>query len=102
MAISRVNLTRRKRNFEKHYHSEERVLAVRSLGCLICGQEADNAHVKSKGSGGTYKDIVPLCWIHHNELHNKGETRFQNQYLLDLEKEAEKVSETLDNESEIC
>lgn len=41
----------------------------------------ENAHLKSKATGG--KDTFPLCTKHHNEIHNIGIVTFQRKYNID-------------------
>lgn len=55
---------------------------VRTRPCLICGQGDVHAHHVRMGShaglGTKPSDYlcVPLCFKHHDELHNKGEKTF--------------------------
>ena len=46
--------------------------------CVICGGEAVYHHIKSFGSGGLteIKNLIPLCTLHHNEIHTKGTVKF--------------------------
>ena len=84
-------------SFEHHYGSQERVEAVHRMRCLICFRlPSENAHVKSKGAGGTYKDIVPLCHRHHREQHQIGIATFSQKYDVNLATEAARVSLHLD------
>jgi hypothetical protein len=76
--IPRVNRQRRKSEFARCYHSKERVLFVKGLGCLVCtaiapifgivsAGESHNAHTSNEGKGrkGHYTTIIPLCASHH-------------------------------------
>jgi hypothetical protein len=50
--------------FARIYGSEERVLWVKSLPCLVCGKlPSDNHHIVNEGMGrkASYRLIVPLC-----------------------------------------
>lgn len=48
--------------------------------CAACGQWGvmDRAHIKSKGSGGTWEEsnIILLCRNHHIEQHKRGWREF--------------------------
>ncbi len=74
---------RRARLFERSFHSEERVLFIKSLPCEVTGRLSDtvvNAHTKSRGAGGTYKDIVPLSFRGHRDYDELGEEDFEARY----------------------
>lgn len=61
--------------------------------CIVCGHTpADRAHIKSKGSGGSWGDanIVPLCRAHHIQQHWKGWPEFVDLYP-DLKEHLEKM-----------
>lgn len=74
--IKKVNRKRRQSEFQRCYHSKERVLFVKGRGCLYCrmtfGQpvypNVHNAHTESGGSGrkAGYETIIPLCATHHS------------------------------------
>ena len=74
---------RRVRLFEKHFHSQERVLFFKSLPCEVTKRPSEtvvNAHMKSRGAGGTYKDIVPLAWDVHHDFDVIGESEFEQKW----------------------
>lgn len=74
---------RRDRRFEKHFHSKERVEFIKSLPCAVTGrksQSVHNAHMKSRGAGGTYKDVVPLSWDVHHDFDVMGEVEFERRW----------------------
>ena len=58
----------------KPYRSRKYLDYVNSLPCSICGGYSENHHIKSHGQGGTSKasDLftMPLCRLHHIELHS--------------------------------
>lgn len=64
---------------------------IRSLPCALRGHDAgicgpsEAAHVRSRGAGGTAKDLVPLCQRHHAEQHSMGILTFQEHYEIDLQ-----------------
>ena len=85
-------------SFDEQYGSRERVLWVKTLPCLVCGvSPSENAHVRTRGAGGTYKDIVPLCFTHHREIHSIGNDSFCRKYFLDLEMEAQLIEDMVNN-----
>lgn len=89
------NPKRRKENFKKYYGSIERVKIINNTPCLCCSSlPSDSAHVKSKASGGTFTDLIPLCRIHHAQLHNLGTRNFETLHdinLTELAKEFAKI-----------
>ena len=51
--------------------------------CLICGRsEADKHHWKTRKSGGSDDEwnLMPLCRMHHVEVHAIGATTFPKKY----------------------
>lgn len=51
--------------------------------CVVCGeQNADRAHIKSKGSGGSLDEcnIMHLCREHHSVSHGIGWKKFSEIY----------------------
>ena len=74
---------RRARLFERNFHSEERVRFIGCLPCEVTGRgflKRENAHMKSRGAGGTYKDIVPLYSIVHRDFDEMPESKFRERY----------------------
>lgn len=55
---------------------------MQSLPCHVTDKTGNvvNAHVKSRGSGGTYKDIVPLDWAVHTDFDTMPEDKFEQKY----------------------
>lgn len=52
-------------------------------------QVSDVAHVKTRGAGGEdIENIVPLCRLHHNELHQHGILTFEIRYNFDIRNQA--------------
>lgn len=57
--------------------------------CMLCGQPADEHHVDRVGMGRDRDEIeytgelLPLCRVHHTELHSTGDSAFRDKYLLD-------------------
>lgn len=43
------------------------------IPCLVCHRLPVQAHhVRTRGAGGTYRHLVPLCLDHHTQWHTKG------------------------------
>lgn len=68
--------------FARTFHSQERVAWIRSLPCALTGVqgESHNAHTKSRGSGGTYRHIVPLSFLAHRDYDELDKMRFSAKY----------------------
>ena len=52
---------------------------IRTLPCLICGWTAQAHHVIHRGANDGFRDdrtCVPLCVIHHAEVHYVGKKTF--------------------------
>ena len=68
---------------------------IREKPCIVCGlQPCDPDHLEARGMGGAnksgYKDYtcVPLCRVHHTERHQMGNYKFENNYNINLWKDA--------------
>lgn len=61
--IRKRNSARAKLAFLRNFHSVRRVNWIRSLACAFCGSRylVRNAHMTSRGAGGDYTRILPLC-----------------------------------------
>lgn len=70
---------------------------VRTLPCVVgvserfrfdgdpqCEGGMEASHVKSRGAGGTSKDLAPMCAKHHHRFHQWGRATFAATYNLDL------------------
>lgn len=56
---------------------------VRKRPCQVCNRRGVDAHhIKTKGSGGPDSEwnLLPLCRIHHSEVHQSGLDRFTQKY----------------------
>ena len=49
-----------------------------------CSGPIDPHHVRSRGAGGTARDLVPLCRIHHSMFHTFGRHTFDEKFGTDL------------------
>jgi hypothetical protein len=68
--------------------------------CAVCGQKAELHHVDAVGSGRNRKEIchigmrvLPLCRIHHTEIHKIGREDFLSRYILEPVKVDERIQE---------
>lgn len=69
--------------------------------CAVCGQKADLHHVERVGMGRDRREIchigmnaLPLCRVHHQEAHSKGDDAFCAAYHLEpvqIDREIAKV-----------
>lgn len=67
---------------------------IRQLNCCACGHTpSEPHHVRSRGAGGTSKDLVPLCGVCHRAVHSMGAETFQERMRIDLTAEAAKREE---------
>ena len=69
----------------------------RDQPCLVCGNRwrTEAHHVRTKGAGGKDSDCVPLCPYHHDKVHTMGRKTFEEEFLVDLTREAEKAAENV-------
>jgi len=72
--------------FRRNFHSVERILFIQDQPCELTGirfshlAAVHNAHAKTRGSGGTYKDIVPLCREAHRDFDEMRDDKFEEKY----------------------
>ena len=61
--------------FPGYDHAE----AIRAMPCSACSACAPSEphHVKSRGAGGKWSDMVPLCSDCHRRVHQHGRGRFE-------------------------
>lgn len=82
-----INRDRRGKLSLKQYGEDSFILWLHGLVCGIPGCEArdvEQAHAKSRGAGGTWRDSLPLCRAHHREQHQLGLLTFETKYGVDL------------------
>ena len=53
-----------------------------------CGGTMHAHHVVTRGSGGGDDNVVPLCGLHHDQIHRLGTLSFQRLYGVNLEEMA--------------
>lgn len=70
------------------HRSQEYMAFVRTLPCYICGNPETEAHHSEGGHSMAQKgddtSCVPLCHVHHAEIHQLGKRSFEEKYDLDL------------------
>ena len=96
--IKKVNPKRRKELFKRNFHSKERVEKINNMSCSVIGcknKNIANAHMKSRGAGGDYKSIIPLCHQHHQEEHQIGNGVFLRKYGINVKEKIKEVRELL-------
>lgn len=98
--VKPVNRERRSLYSEKHYGTEDFRAWFYGLSCVVPGCEAasvEMAHVKSRGAGGTWQDVVPKCHAHHREQHDIGILTWQQKHGLCLTTMAAEIQRAWDN-----
>ena len=64
---------RAQERFARHFGPEGYRAWLLTHSCAACGNSAtDQAHVRSRGAGGTWTDTVPMCRSCHVLQHTKG------------------------------
>ena len=71
----------------KRYVSLDYLNFIRQLPCCVCGKEGEPHHLKSRGSGGSDLESIPLCRKEHSEYHNWGPEKFSYLNQIDIYKE---------------
>lgn len=58
----------------KRTRSAAALKRTRLIPCLMCGGESQACHITSKGArgGDTDDNLLPMCFKHHREQHDKG------------------------------
>lgn len=80
------NPARLKRLKAEQYGGPEYLAYVTAQPCVVCRERPCEAcHRKSRGAGGTWRDLFPGCMRHHREQHDIGIASFEARYGLDLE-----------------
>ena len=69
---------------------------IKTQPCLIgvgCIGQIINHHTKTKGSGGSDREQVPLCGgRHHPEVHTIGRDTFQKKYNINFGEEIKRLN----------
>ena len=82
-----VNRERRSKLSLKQYGEDAFILWLHRLECAIpgChGRDVEQAHAKSRGAGGTWRDSLPMCRAHHRRQHAVGLLTFEQEVGIDL------------------
>ena len=60
--------------------------AVRKMPCCVTGEPGPSHphHVKTRGAGGKWSDMVPLSSKMHHAVHTLGRHTFEANYSVDL------------------
>ena len=90
--VNPVNRERKAANRIKHYTGgidyDTWIRRKRCVRCVALGRRQPTrtvaAHVKSKGAGGTWEDLIPLCFSCHLHQHACGIETFEAEIGIDL------------------
>jgi hypothetical protein len=92
--LRKANPKRKRVRFARAYRSEAYLAHIQRMPCAICDAlPSEAAHVRSRGAGGTWEDLVPLCRDHHREQHQVGIQTFQRVHGIDLVELADAISD---------
>ncbi len=64
---------------------------IRTTPCVVCGQPAEPHHLVTRARGGSDLETVPLCRVHHSEIHTVGRKQLEKKYHINLWREAHKL-----------
>ena len=75
---------------------------IRTQQCVVanCQRHSEAAHAVSRGAGGMWIHLVPLCHAHHMEQHRRGTLLFEQAYSVDLHRAAARLA--LEHMKGIC
>lgn len=96
--INPVNKARRHERFERAYHSVGFVQWIHSLGCSVDGcreTDIEACHVVARPAG-TWRDVVPMCRVHHSMQHTLGIRSFERRFNIELSLVASAVAQRWD------
>jgi hypothetical protein len=70
---------------------------IKTLGCLICRRPSEPHHQPKKGHGAKGKKTddlrcLPLCHLHHMELHQQGRETFASKHDLNYEEVIDRLN----------
>ena len=87
-----VNSARKAKRFERDFGSKRVwIVAMPCVAACSAPAPSDPHHVKTRASGGTKRDLVPLCRKHHNLFHSVGSAAtFERETGVDLRAEADR------------
>lgn len=89
------NRKRQASAFARAFHSKARVAFVKALPCTLdsgaCAGPMHNHHTRSRGAGGDFTTIVPLCQLHHDVVHRFGQRSAFAAHRVDPKEAATRV-----------
>lgn len=62
--------------------------SLKEMPCFICGaRPSDPHHIRTRGSGGGDEpnNMLPLCRMHHVEIHRIGVKSFAERYRVPID-----------------
>lgn len=80
------NEDRAQKLFERNYFSEDFVKWTKGQPCVVSGKKSQrgdpvvSAHVRGKGAGGRWSDVVPMLASIHDDLHQLGPSKWEAKY----------------------
>lgn len=93
-----VNAQRKAKNFQRAYGGVTRLTWIKAWTCMAwrrsvedCAGAIDAVHIKSGGTGRKADAAltIPLCRLHHRELHQHGARTFEERHSFTLAAAAE-------------
>jgi hypothetical protein len=94
--IKARNEARAARLWTLHYHSEAYVGHVHSFDCIVPGcerRDIEACHARSKGAGGTWRNLFGCCSHHHRAQHQMGDRTFRTWFRVNPDDAADRVYE---------
>ena len=85
-ARRREKKERRREKFERQYHSPGFIYYTHQQACIVpdCpNRNMDACHERSRGAGGTWRDVFPGCHVHHMEQETGGKRTFEKRHRVD-------------------
>lgn len=98
--MARSRITPKKRSAaetQRIYGGEDRRAWIASLPCSVpaCPRTpSENAHTRTGGVGrkADADTVIPLCAVHHRQMHAVGQHTFARLHGLDLTRAAERIA----------
>jgi hypothetical protein len=85
--LRRVNPERVAKRLERDFGTEAFRAWLRGLGCSVpsCGSsDIEIAHARSRGAGGDWTMVIPLCNGHHRLAHTIGQRTFERRFGFEM------------------
>lgn len=109
-SLRRSNPARKRKLYKEQFGGPEYPIVdysegIRRMPCCVCWPDGVPKgtvvmassmphHAKTRGAGGKWFHLVPLCISHHQEVHQVGFDRFDAKYSVDLKALALELSTT--------